>query len=357
MSLTGSSFSNSGTVRADGAGAGLLFNFDNWRIEDVETATRSGGAVFVIGGTLDNAGRTFHLDANSGPWQIAGTVRGGTISVADGYTLFSPPYAGYGLDNVFVHGQMHAGSAGRVWLHDGVLRGDGEVTFPSRVLEGPARLLSLTDSIRIDDGMTARFRGIPVFDEDHSGIGDPDERKPIRIDGTAAVNSLFPPSANDKPVEFLMFGDVTNSGTISQGLHSRWRIDGNLTALADSTLKFELQTTPGKLHHPMIIEGAFDLTALGDRVEIVAPPGLEFGRTFVLATTEAPVVLGGADQFTHGFFVYSLNNQLIARVVPEPASAAALAVLSAFAGMRRTRKINQPRCATGYGAVQRLSAF
>ncbi len=45
------------------------------------------GGIFNLGGTLDLGGQTLRLDASTGSWNLTGTLKGGTLELADGATL------------------------------------------------------------------------------------------------------------------------------------------------------------------------------------------------------------------------------------------------------------------------------
>jgi hypothetical protein len=84
--LQANGFSNQGTIRAQGSNSAVDIE-GNQTTTGLGSITSTGGAVNVLG-TINNTGNTLSLTASTGSWNLlGGTIQGGTIQTATGIAL------------------------------------------------------------------------------------------------------------------------------------------------------------------------------------------------------------------------------------------------------------------------------
>ena len=117
VTINAASWSNTGTLAVDGGTLNLGGAFTT---AGLGTLVRSGGSVNLVG-TMDNTGASFGLDALTGPWHLSGgTIRGGTLALADDSLLTFSSSGNNILDGVFVEGDLRlAGAQSTVRLRNG----------------------------------------------------------------------------------------------------------------------------------------------------------------------------------------------------------------------------------------------
>jgi len=161
LTLSGSTFRNDSEILAVGA-ARVLFDIGRWRMSDIGNAARIDGATFVIGGTLDNTNRSLNFGPAHGNWEIAGTVRGGSINIATGTVLRAP--SSYSANNIGLHdtelnGHLRLYDGDHLVTHDGAIRGTNRIELYSPNLDGWSRIYSSTDSLTTGENTVIQYYG------------------------------------------------------------------------------------------------------------------------------------------------------------------------------------------------------
>jgi len=100
VNIAGDYWANRGVLRVDG---GSLVFTDDYSVDSFGTIERLRGDV-ILEGRFENTGRTLHLNADTGSWQLHGTMTGGCLETADGARLVIGRSAT--LDGVTVAGEV-----------------------------------------------------------------------------------------------------------------------------------------------------------------------------------------------------------------------------------------------------------
>jgi RHS repeat-associated protein len=249
---------NSGSISETNATVNLASTFT---LAQLGAFTRSGGTVNLTG-TLDNTGTTLALDDATGSWNLAGTIRNGTVTTAgqaqlvaagnstlDGVTLGGDLEVNPGVVVTAVNGLTLQG--GKVGLNSinylyhtalvlsgtgaQALAGTGQVVFgggtsgPDNQLVAPGQALTIAAGITLTTGSSGG-----------GTVGDPAEPltihgtvqaggSGIRVTGTSITNtglleavagglSLAGPLTNTGTIQAIRGGNVTLQGatTIDQ---------------------------------------------------------------------------------------------------------------------------------------------
>jgi RHS repeat-associated protein len=104
------SWSNTGTIVVGAAAGSMLDLGGNFTTAGLGTITRNGTANNSINivGTLNNTGATLALNATTGAWKLNdGTIRGGTVTTADGVRLFETGFTSM-IDGITLGGTLFA---------------------------------------------------------------------------------------------------------------------------------------------------------------------------------------------------------------------------------------------------------
>ena len=109
-------------------------------LADVGTVNRTGGTVNLTG-TLNNTDSTPALDATTGSWSFAGgTIKGGTVTSADGATLLVP--SGGVLDGVTLGADVSVGMNSILRVRNGLTLAGSTITVAPLNNESNVRTLS-----------------------------------------------------------------------------------------------------------------------------------------------------------------------------------------------------------------------
>ncbi len=138
-------WANTGTINTDGA----VVNLNHSPNEPITLSklgkfNRNGGTVILFG-TLENAGETLALNDVTGSWVLnGGTIRGGTVSQADGARLILTRNGQNILDGVTVEGGVDLSDGGFVRIRTGLTLTTGS---------------ALGGTVRLDNGGILGFDG------------------------------------------------------------------------------------------------------------------------------------------------------------------------------------------------------
>jgi hypothetical protein len=337
--VTGSSITNNGTFEA-GNGRYLAFGGAYTRAQLghlVYTPGATHGA-FVIRGTLLNEGQTFRVDQTTGPWHIAGKIRGGTVQTRDAVPLVIAYGTSRGhrpeLDDVTLDGSIVMGQSVHLYLTDGVLRGAGDVFMAMPALEGPSQIRSanLNGSVTISGGIRIHGGGND-FLGGYRGSGPGDEFNDTFIGGTVHSDSQGVLSVYGRTIHnsgtFRIDGDCVLS------TFGRFNFDDPPSVVFDPGGRLQVDVSGNEIGGQFVVNGALDLTTPDDRLDLTLAPGLSPFTYYRIATTTHGI-FGTFDQVTPGFDVRYLNGNLYGAAVPEPFCL--IPVVAAAALLRRHRR-------------------
>lgn len=280
----------------------------------------TGTGEFVLAGTLLNDGATLETGGSNPRFSVSGTIRGGTIHVADGSAMSIP----YGLapvfDGVELQGQIAIGQAVPVSFPQGKVFGNADITLGPPPLEGPSIV----------------GRNVGPFGGDSEG--DIEIGRDIRISTPAWNFPAFKGSGVSGGTGILLnhgviestaadqTGSVTyqalsltgamiqNDGTIRAAPTARVDVYGDLILLEGGTLATSINADG--LAGLIAIQGDLDLSAADDF--LVIDQNLFAGNGPVLAMTFTGERLGIFDRISPNFAITYGANEVFITAVPEP---------------------------------------
>ena len=148
-----STWSNAGTLNVNNGT--LALNGTGLTLASIGQITRVGGTV-AIQTTLDNTGTTLTLDAVSGSWLLAGTIRNGTIVTSGGSAIIGQ---GGTLDGVSLQGDASILAGSVLLVTHGLNLNNATVTVTNAVNAGSQ--LIFTDTQTISGTGTILMSSIP----------------------------------------------------------------------------------------------------------------------------------------------------------------------------------------------------
>lgn len=288
--------------------------------EDLGHLASTGNGRFVIGGTLLNEGRVFEVGGDTPNWQLAGTVRGGAIHIAEGASLIQVYSNDAVLDDVEINGRLSIGQSIRTLFPSGRIYGNADIGLGPPALEGPTRLLGNEQGLEI--APSVRISGFPAYAELHPASGiDAGEFGVLTNMGTiAAVPSpyTFPePSKIEKGVS-LWGALVRNGGTIAASPKSNVDVYGPLEMLPGGALKVSVNDLgeAGLIR----VHGDVDLVALADAFLIDAPANLPIHTSFIVLEYDGNLT-GVFNTVTPNWrLTFDTIGSIRATLIPEPAT-------------------------------------
>jgi hypothetical protein len=318
---------------------------------------RSGS--LMIFGTLDNTAQALHIDQAHGGFYLGGvgqfgdstptsTIRGGTVTTADGKALIVSAGAVGSLDGVTLSGKVVA----RGWLQvpaGQAFRGSADIFFDNpQFLEDRGRIAARSGTTLIEPGI--RIHGGTVdqggFSQRWATVGNP---------GAALVNRGTIHADVPGQRIFLLGSSITNSGT--------FRVDAGAEIVADSS-QGSLATVVFASGGELIVGGGgrlrmdnavLDLQVPGDVLTVLPLPG---GGAYTGQTIVSGFYIGTFDSVTPGISVQYAGPEvrIFGTPIPEP-SAFVLASLLLGAGGTRPLARARSRCSRGarFGAADPLS--
>jgi hypothetical protein len=335
--VTGSSITNNGVFQA-GAGRFLGFGGTYTRAQLGNLVYEPGGSGgFVIKGTLLNDGQVLQIDTDTGPWFLSGTIRGGAVHtsaevpliISYGTTFGGPPAT---FDGVTLNGRLSMGNAVRLYLADGVLRGNADIQMGSPAIEGPSQILPLSTfgPLVIESGVKIHGGGND-FLGGYNGSGPGSENSATTNLGT--IHS-------DNHGVLSIRGQAIHNGGI-------FRIDRDCvlstfgsnfpappTVTFDSGGRLEITVSGNESGGHFIVSGTLDLTTSEDFLDLALSPGLSMFTYYRIATTTSGV-LGKFDHITPGFDVLYVNQSIYVAAVPEASLSMPALLLATLLRRRR----------------------
>ncbi len=269
LTLLGSSWSNTGTLRAQN-GATLELTASNgksWSSSGREEA--AGGTILlgstqgsygqgssfsldrgssfdtkngtvVIGGTLTNTGKTLALDANTGSWQLCagGVINGGTVTTADGARLVGTASGG-SLNGLTLNGDLDLGANGAGVTVSGGLTLNGTITLGSGANAAGLTFLgtqTLAGTGTVLFAGTNRANQLTTTNQATLTIG-----AGIRVRGMSGTLGYIAGASDFQNPSFDIQGTVaadTPGGTLTVNA-ADWTAEGNFQATNGGTLNLQ----------------------------------------------------------------------------------------------------------------------
>jgi hypothetical protein len=316
LTVAGSTFANQGTFEARNGGA-LRF-FGDYKLADLGRIVNAGG-VIRFDGTLDNTGQVLEVNDATGPRELVGILKGGTIRSDAAHPLVVPAVVSHGdpnsirrqFDGVTLDGVVRVDKYPLAIA--GGLLGRGEVQLTQ---EGG---LSTTEpSLVIGPELVVRSIGPKTTINAASVVN----RGEVRQDAPRAG--------------FTFSGDLTNEGTIRVAGSGEIRVEKTFRMADNAVLSIVLDDN---FSEEFSVGKGLDLSGVADTLELTMGPNTKLNTRYLLIYYggSGGVRTGEFDRVTPGFVLdYSVPNGIFVTAVPEPAGVAGgSAVVVALAGRRR----------------------
>lgn len=304
--IAGSTFTNNGTLRV-GDRATLAIDTNLQQLSDLGHVVADGSGIVHVLGTIDNTGRTLHVDGSL-PLRFGGTIKGGTITASSGQrflTKGAPRFDGVTLNApatvegtlTFAAGQGLSGTAevllsGTSSLHSGggtftvgpniTVRGhQGTVGSPGAQLINQGRLISE------QSGGKLTVTGNNWINQ---GTIEVKPGATLAVDGTVRTSDLGT-IVNDGG-NLSVVGTLDNRGqTLAVGTPHTWTLDGGrivggtITTAPGKNLLISRFTT-GTLDGVTLDNATVEITPTGGPTILHIPNGIHGNGTILsLAST------------------------------------------------------------------------